>query len=78
MGWGHLKIFSRSIGPIITRLDTNYPWVKGIQICSKEGDSSSPRGDNSKSKNTLKIFKIKSSPEPACQNQSNLVRIILG
>jgi hypothetical protein len=48
MGWGHLKIFSsRTIGPILTRLDTNYPCVKGIQILSKEGDSPSPRGDNS-------------------------------
>jgi hypothetical protein len=25
MGWGHLKIFSRTIGPILTRLDTNHP-----------------------------------------------------
>jgi hypothetical protein len=46
MGWGHLKIFSRTIGPILTSLGTNYPWVKGIQICSKEGDIPSPRGDN--------------------------------
>jgi hypothetical protein len=38
MGWGHLKIFfSRTTGPILTRLGTNYPWVKGIQVCSKEG-----------------------------------------
>jgi hypothetical protein len=35
-------------GPILTRLGTIYPWVKGIQICSKEWDSPSPRGDNSK------------------------------
>jgi hypothetical protein len=51
MGWGHLKIFSRTIGPILTRLGTNYPWVnmvKGIQVCSKEEDSPSARGDNSK------------------------------
>jgi hypothetical protein len=47
MGWGHLKIFSRTIGPILTKLGTNYPWMKGIQICSKKGDSPSPRGDNS-------------------------------
>jgi hypothetical protein len=25
----------------------NHPWVKGIQVCSKEGDIPSPRGDNS-------------------------------
>jgi hypothetical protein len=47
MGWGHLKIFfSRTIGPISTRLGTNHPWVKGIQAYTKEGDSLSPRGDN--------------------------------
>jgi hypothetical protein len=28
------------------RLGTNYPWVKGIQIYSNEGDSPFPRGDN--------------------------------
>jgi hypothetical protein len=38
--------FSRTTGPILNRLGTNHPWVKGIQICSKEGDSPSPRGDN--------------------------------
>jgi hypothetical protein len=48
MGWGHLKIFSRTTGPILTRLGTNHPWVKGIQDhSSKEGDSHSPRGDDS-------------------------------
>jgi hypothetical protein len=25
MGWGHLKIFSRTIGPILTRLGTYHP-----------------------------------------------------
>jgi hypothetical protein len=46
--WGHLKIFfSRTAGPILARLGTNHPWVKGIQLYSKEGDSPSPRGDNS-------------------------------
>jgi hypothetical protein len=60
MGWGHLKIFfSRTIGLISTRLGTNYPWVKGIQIYSKEGDSPSQRGDNSKRiKVHWKFFKI--------------------
>jgi hypothetical protein len=58
IGWGHLKNFSRTIGPILTRLGTNHFWLKGIQFCSKEGDSSSPRGDNSKRvKKTLTIFK---------------------
>jgi hypothetical protein len=45
--------FSRTTGPILTRLGTNHPWVKGIQVCSNEGDSPSPRWDN----NTLNIFK---------------------
>jgi hypothetical protein len=53
MGWGHLKIiFSRTTGPILTRLGTNHPWGKGFQVCSNEGDCPSPRGDNSE---TVKI-----------------------
>jgi hypothetical protein len=47
MGWGHIKIFFRNTGPILTRLGTNHSWAKGIQDCSKEGVSPSPRGDNS-------------------------------
>jgi hypothetical protein len=49
MGWGHLKIFfSRTTGPILTRLGINYPCAGGIQVCSNKGDCPSPRGDNSK------------------------------
>jgi hypothetical protein len=49
MGRGHLKIFfSRTTGPILTTLGTNHPWRKEIQVSSKEGDSPSPRRDNSK------------------------------
>jgi hypothetical protein len=40
--------FSRTTGPILTKLGTNHPWVEGIQVCSNEGDCSSPMGDNSK------------------------------
>ena len=29
--------FSRTTGPISTKLGTTHPWVKGIQVCSKEG-----------------------------------------
>jgi hypothetical protein len=48
MRWGHLKIFfSGTNGPILTRLGKNHPWVRGIQVCSKEGDNPSKRGDNS-------------------------------
>ena len=69
MGWGHLKIFfSRTNGPILTRLDINDPWGKGIQVCSNEGDCPSPRGDNSeRKKDTLKSLKKSSSPEPGGQ-----------
>jgi hypothetical protein len=68
MGWGHLKIlFSRTSGPILTRVDTNYPWVKGIKICSKEGDSLSPMGDNSERVNIhCKLFKIFFSRTSKC------------
>jgi hypothetical protein len=49
MGLGHLKFFfSRTTGPVLTRLGTDYPYVKGIQVCSNEEDNFSPRGDNSK------------------------------
>jgi hypothetical protein len=71
---GHLKIFfSRTTGPILTRLGTDHPYVKGIQVWSNEGDNPSTRGNNSK---RLKFQK--SSSEPAGQIQSNLVQIILG
>ena len=29
-----LKVFSRTAGPISTKHDTKYSWIKGIQICS--------------------------------------------
>jgi hypothetical protein len=48
MGWGHLKMsFSRTTGPILTRLCTNHPWRERIQVSLKEGDGPSLRGDNS-------------------------------
>jgi hypothetical protein len=25
--------FSRTTGPILTRIGTNHPWMKGIQVC---------------------------------------------
>jgi hypothetical protein len=53
MEMGYSKIFfSRTTGPILTRLGTNHFWVKRIQDCSKKGDSHSPRGENSE---TLEI-----------------------
>jgi hypothetical protein len=48
MGWSHLKIFlSRTTRPNLTKLNTDHPWIKEIQVCSIEGDSPSPRGDDS-------------------------------
>jgi hypothetical protein len=32
MGWGHLKIFSRTTGPILTRLDKIHRLIEGIQV----------------------------------------------
>jgi hypothetical protein len=39
--------FSRTTGPILTRLGTNHPWGEGILNCTNEGDCLSPRGDHS-------------------------------
>jgi hypothetical protein len=30
IGRNHLKIFSRTTGPILTKLSTNHPWREGI------------------------------------------------
>ena len=32
----NLEFFSRTTGPISTKLATVHPWVKGIQVCSNE------------------------------------------
>jgi hypothetical protein len=70
--------FSRTTGPILTRLATNHSLVEGIQVCSNEEECLSPRGDNSKRvKIHLNFKKKSSSPELASQIQSNLVQIIL-
>ena len=58
--------FSRTAGPILTKLGTNHPWGEGIQVCSNEGDCPSPRGDNSERVKIhwkfLKIFSRTSCP----------------
>jgi hypothetical protein len=56
MGWVHIKIFSRTTGPILTKLGTNHPWAKEIQVCTNEWDCPFPRGDNSKTVNIHLIF----------------------
>ena len=58
--------FSRTAMPILTKLGTNHPWGEGIQVCSNEGDCSSPRGNNSETVKIhwkfLKIFSRTSCP----------------
>ena len=45
--WRNLKfLFSRTAGPISSKLGTNYSWLKGIQVYSNEGPHLFPRGDN--------------------------------
>jgi hypothetical protein len=50
MGWGHLKIFSRTSESILTRLGKKYSWIEEIQFFfSNEGDNPSPSRDNNES-----------------------------
>jgi hypothetical protein len=45
--------------PILSKLGTNHPRRKGIQVCTNEGDYPFPRGDNSKRvKMHLKFLEI--------------------
>ena len=45
--WRNLKIFfSRTTGPISTKLGTKYLWDKGIKLCSNEGPWPFPWVDN--------------------------------
>jgi hypothetical protein len=73
-----LKSFSRTGRPKSIKLGTDYPWVKGIQLCSNKGPGPLQRGDNHKNVKLrwghLKYF----SPEPLCQFYPDLAKIILG
>jgi hypothetical protein len=64
--WNCLKTFSRISKPNSIKFSTNYSWIKGIQVCSNEGECPSPRGDNSKRVKVhwqfLKIFPRTSWP----------------
>mgnify|MGYP003685767591 CR=1 FL=1 len=47
--WRNLKIFfSRTTGPISTKLSTKHPWMMGIQVCSNVRLYPFPRGDHYK------------------------------
>jgi hypothetical protein len=52
--------FSRTSWPNSIKLNTNYPWMKEIQVCSNEGPGPLQRGDNHKNVKMgwghLKIF----------------------
>ena len=38
--------FSRTTGPIFTKLGTKHPWLMGTQVCSNEGSRPFPRKEN--------------------------------
>jgi hypothetical protein len=42
--------FSRTSRPNSIKLNTNYPYVKGIQVCTNKGPGPLQRGDNHKNK----------------------------
>jgi hypothetical protein len=42
------KFFSRTSRPNSIKLNTNYPWVKEIEVCSNKGPGPLQRGDNHK------------------------------
>ena len=50
-------MFTRTAGPISTKLGTNHPWVKSIQICSNEGPRPIQRGDNYEIGKYIEVFK---------------------
>jgi hypothetical protein len=59
IGWGHLKIFSRTTGPISTKLGRKHPWIlKGIQNCTNDDNQPFPRGDNSENVKIYRIFLV--------------------
>ena len=72
--WQILKIFfSRTDGPISTKLGRNHLWVKGIQFYSNEGLLHFPSEDNYKITKILwKFFKIFFSRTPGPISQWKL------
>ena len=70
--------FSRTIGPISTKIGTKHLWIKGILVYSYEGPCPFPRGENSKNVKFYWKYLRSSSPEPLCKFQSNLAQIIHG
>jgi hypothetical protein len=76
--WGHLKVLSRTTGPILTRLSTSHQGRGGIKVCSNKRDSSSPSGDNSERvKIHWQYLKI-SSPEQQAKFNQTWCKLFLG
>ena len=46
VNFSNFIVFSITTRPISTRLATQHPLVKGIQVCSNERSHPIPRGDN--------------------------------
>jgi hypothetical protein len=57
IGLGHLKIFSRTTGPILTRLGTSHPREEKLKIFSKKGIANLQGDVIAKRKNRMKSFK---------------------
>jgi hypothetical protein len=59
-------LFSRTSKPNSIKLNSNYPWVKGIQFCINNGSGPLQRGDNHKNVKMrwchLKIFHRTTGP----------------
>jgi hypothetical protein len=68
MWLGHIKIFSKTTGPILIRLITNHPLGEWIQLCS--GDAFLQGEIIAKSKSTLKYFEFFSQHQQAKFNQT--------
>ena len=66
--WQNLKIFfSRTTGPILTKLGTKYSWVKWIQVCTNEGFCFFQKDIIAKLWKYINKFEKASSPEPLGQ-----------
>ena len=70
--------FSRTTGPISTKLSTMHPWVMGIQVYSNEGSHPFPKEDNYEKWKYIDEILKSSSPEPLGQFQPNKAESILG
>jgi hypothetical protein len=77
MEWGHLKIFSRTTGPILTDLSQSVFGGKGLKFVQMKGDAILQGEIMTKELKYPENFLKSSSPEPFGQIQSNLVQIIL-